>query len=145
MFTSAVLASVPLFGQNPSAASAWGLVGWGIVAVLLAALFVVFLCVRFIPNNKVGIVEKLWAAHPLSEGHLIALSGEPFVRGMRLIAGPENKDAGWITSAAEIRGRQIALGYVKRGFNSAGTELDAILSGEEGRVAARVVGLPFSN
>ena len=76
---------------------------------------------------------------------LIALSGEPFVRGMRLIAGPENKDAGWITSAAEIRGRQIALGYVKRGFNSAGTELDAMLSGEEGRVAARVVGLPFSN
>ena len=35
------------------------------------------------------------------------------------------KDAGWITSAVQSMrlGKEIALGYVKRGFNSAGTQL----------------------
>ena len=33
--------------------------------------------VRFIPNNRVGIIEKLWSAEgPVSHGHLFALEGE---------------------------------------------------------------------
>jgi uncharacterized membrane protein YqiK len=49
---------------------------WVAVGLLMAALILAFLCVRFIPNNRVGIVEKLWAPHSLDEGHLIALNGE---------------------------------------------------------------------
>jgi uncharacterized membrane protein YqiK len=51
------------------------LIGWVIITLLVAGL-AIFLCVRFIPNNRVGIVEKLWAAKSLAEGHLIALNGE---------------------------------------------------------------------
>ena len=74
---------------------------------------------------------------------LVSLTGVRFVPEMRLVAGPERKDAGWITSVARSGDREIALGYVKRGFNSAGTILEAV-SGEGGQVSARVVDLPFS-
>ena len=73
---------------------------------------------------------------------LVPVTGAGLVPEMRLVAGPEQKDAGWITSAARSRDQEIALGYVKRGFNSIGTELEA-LSGEGGRVSAKVVELPF--
>ena len=74
---------------------------------------------------------------------LVAVTGTGLVPEMRLVAGPERKDAGWITSAARSGDREIALGYVKRGFNSSGTILEA-LSGEGGRFSAKVVELPFS-
>jgi uncharacterized membrane protein YqiK len=54
----------------------WALVGWVAVAVVVLLLFAVFLTVRYIPNNRVGIVEKLWANHSLAEGHILALNGE---------------------------------------------------------------------
>ncbi|HST30608.1 MAG TPA: glycine cleavage T C-terminal barrel domain-containing protein [Chthoniobacterales bacterium] len=75
---------------------------------------------------------------------LVSLTGATFVPEMRLVAGPENKDAGWITSITRSGDREIALGYVKRGFNSVGTKLEAV-SGHNGRVTTEVVGLPFSH
>jgi len=63
---------------------------------------------------------------------------------MRLTAGPDHKDAGWITSVAQSGDCQIALGYVKRGFNSIGTRLDATLPGQSS-VPVQVVELPFSH
>ena len=53
----------------------WVMVG---VAVLVAILLIpILLGMRVIPNNKVGIVEKLWSARgSLPEGRLIALNGE---------------------------------------------------------------------
>src|SRR5262249_40262000 len=50
----------------------------------------------------------------------VSIMGQPLHPDMRLIAsegGP--KDVGWITSATHSPriGKQIALGYVKRGFN----------------------------
>jgi uncharacterized membrane protein YqiK len=40
-------------------------------------LFLIWLGVRYIPNSKVGIVEKLWSAKgSLSEGQIVALKGE---------------------------------------------------------------------
>lgn len=74
---------------------------------------------------------------------LVSLTGAEFVPDMRLIAGPETKDAGWITSVTRSGERQIALGYVKRGFNSAGTKVEAV-SGDSARVSAEVIALPFS-
>jgi uncharacterized membrane protein YqiK len=45
--------------------------------VLLGVLLVCFLCFRYIPNSRVGIVEKLWSPKgSVTEGRIIALDGE---------------------------------------------------------------------
>lgn len=48
------------------------------VCLLFLTIFIaLWLCVRYIPNNKVGVVEKLWSARgSVSEGKIIALVGE---------------------------------------------------------------------
>ena len=80
---------------------------------------------------------------------LISTSGAPLGAGMRLAPDTEpGKDVGWITSAtASVRlEKQIALGFVKRGFNSIGTRLQAIQPEQSGTTAGipvEVAGLPF--
>ncbi len=79
---------------------------------------------------------------------LVSWRGAPLLTGMKLAAtGEKSKEAGWITSAtrSERLGREIALGYVKRGFNSTATRLDAIKP-ENPSIVARVeiVDLPFA-
>jgi folate-binding protein YgfZ len=79
---------------------------------------------------------------------LTSVSGEPLVAEMRLLVETgERKEAGWITSAARSsRFGEIALGYVKRGFNSKGTRLSAVQSENAGGPAGmvvEVVSLPF--
>jgi folate-binding protein YgfZ len=78
---------------------------------------------------------------------LISLDDLPFQPGMKL-ADPSTaaKEVGWITSAtrSERIGKEIALGYVKRGFNSPGTKLDAFSAENSAkRISAEVVPLPF--
>jgi folate-binding protein YgfZ len=70
---------------------------------------------------------------------LVSISGAPLAADMRLMSQTEPaKDAGWITSATNSdRLGEIALGYVKRGFNEAGTRLLA------GEVPVQVAPLPF--
>jgi glycine cleavage system aminomethyltransferase T len=79
---------------------------------------------------------------------LLSVSGAPLEASMRLAPETEaGKDAGWITSAT-WSGRlekEIALGYVKRGFNLNGTRLQAAHP-EQGGAAAipvEVVQVPF--
>jgi uncharacterized membrane protein YqiK len=49
----------------------------GIVAVVLVIAFAIRLCVRYIPNQQVGVVEKLWSkSGSVPEGRIIALDGE---------------------------------------------------------------------
>src|SRR6184192_714909 len=57
---------------------------------------------------------------------LISLRGLPLQPGLRL-ATPSNagKEVGCITSATRSDNQEIALGYVKRGFNNVGTKLAA--------------------
>jgi folate-binding protein YgfZ len=83
---------------------------------------------------------------------LISLDNVPLQPSMRLTALPlvPAKDIGWITSAAhsERIGKEIALGYVKRGFNSAGTRLAAFVTEDSeptpvGAIAVELVPLPF--
>jgi len=71
---------------------------------------------------------------------LVSLSNAPLEAETRL-TGETNpgKDAGWITSATTSArlGSEIALGYVKRGFNETGTRLLA------GGIPVQVTPLPF--
>jgi uncharacterized membrane protein YqiK len=71
-----LMLSLPLFAQDPLPLGAWlGLAVLGVVLLLL--LFTEGLGMRYIPNNRVGIIEKLWSAKgSVSEGRLIALGGE---------------------------------------------------------------------
>ena len=76
---------------------------------------------------------------------LISLDDIPLRPGMKL-ASPSaaGKEVGWITSAtqSEAMGKEIALGYVKRGFNNVGTTLKAVTEAQPIRV--EVVPLPFA-
>jgi folate-binding protein YgfZ len=57
---------------------------------------------------------------------LISVDDIPLQPGMKLVhSSAPGKEVGWITSAtrSETIGKEIALGYVKRGFNGAGTKL----------------------
>src|SRR5713101_2607682 len=79
---------------------------------------------------------------------LVSLRDAPLLTGMKLAAtGEKSKDAGWITSAtrSERLGKEIALAYVKRGFNSIGTRLDAIKPENPSIIAGvEIVDLPFA-
>jgi folate-binding protein YgfZ len=71
---------------------------------------------------------------------LVSLSSAPLAADLRLTSETDpGKDAGWITSAtkSDRLGREIALGYVKRGFNETGTRLLA------GEIPVQVAPLPF--
>ena len=80
---------------------------------------------------------------------LISLDDIPLQAGKRLASTAEKgKQAGWITSAtrSEKIGKEIALGFVKRGFTNPGTKLNALAPEESSAVAAtsiEVVSLPF--
>jgi tRNA-modifying protein YgfZ len=82
---------------------------------------------------------------------LTSVDDIPLQPGMKLVApsAPE-KEIGWITSAtrSETIGKEIALGYVKRGFNSARTKLGAVTPGDSVSEASQsirveVAPLPF--
>jgi folate-binding protein YgfZ len=79
---------------------------------------------------------------------LVSISGTPLASGMRLAAEADpGKAAGWITSATRSARleKEIALGYVKRGFNLGGTHLHALQaeSGVATGIPVEVVPLPF--
>jgi folate-binding protein YgfZ len=77
---------------------------------------------------------------------LISLNNTPLQPGMKLVApSAASKEVGWITSATRSQrlDKQIALGYVKRGFNNAGTKPDALSPDTAGAIPVEVVSLPF--
>ena len=77
---------------------------------------------------------------------LISLNNTPLQPGMKLVApSASGKEAGWITSATRSQrlGKEIALGYVKRGFNNPATNLDALSPDAAGAIPVEVVSLPF--
>jgi tRNA-modifying protein YgfZ len=79
---------------------------------------------------------------------LISPRDMPLQPGMKLaVTSAPGKGAGWITSAtrSERIGKEIALGYVKRGFNDVGAKLDAFVPDrvDAARLPVEVVPLPF--
>jgi folate-binding protein YgfZ len=80
---------------------------------------------------------------------LVSISGIPLRPGLRLVPDEgDGKEVGWITSAAHSPrlGKEIALGYVKRGFNLAGARFQA-RSAEDSAgdisVPVELVAVPF--
>jgi len=81
---------------------------------------------------------------------LVATTDAALSAGMRLITtAGDGKDVGWITSVTTSPriGKQIALGFVKRGFQTVGTLLDARTEGSSATSAPRVqiALLPFQS
>ena len=78
---------------------------------------------------------------------LISLDDVPLQAGMKLAApSAHGREIGWISSAtrSERIGKVIALGYVKRGFNTDGTKLDAFSPENSAKsVPVQVAPLPF--
>jgi tRNA-modifying protein YgfZ len=82
---------------------------------------------------------------------LIALDDVPLQPGMKLAArSSAGREVGWVTSAthSERLGKEIALAFVKRGFNGVGTTLDARLpedpaAQEANSISVEVAPLPF--
>lgn len=58
---------------------------------------------------------------------LISLDSAPLTPTTKITAAESGKEVGWLTSVtrSEQLGKEIALGYVKRGFNEPGTKLQA--------------------
>ena len=79
---------------------------------------------------------------------LVSVEGATLAPGMRLFATKNDKEVGWITSAtrSDSLGKEIALGYVKRGSNEVGTRLSARMLENKAAtaVAVEVVTLPFA-
>ena len=76
---------------------------------------------------------------------LISLNNTPLQPGIKLVASSAGKEAGWITSATHSQRleKEIALGYVKRGFNNPATKLDALSLDPAAAIPVEVVSLPF--
>ena len=77
---------------------------------------------------------------------LISLNDMPLQSKMKLIApSASGKEAGWITSATRSSRleKEIALGYVKRGFNNPATNLEAVSVDPAETIPVEVVSLPF--
>ncbi|MEY2480818.1 MAG: tRNA-modifying protein YgfZ [Verrucomicrobiota bacterium] len=79
---------------------------------------------------------------------IVSIADEPLAAGMRLVLPGTEKDAGWISSATRSKRlqKEIALGFVKRGHNDAGTKLHACRSSsfeKAGAIPVEVVALPF--
>lgn len=76
---------------------------------------------------------------------LISVAGSPLSSEMRLFATEDGKDVGQITSAtrSDRLGKEIALGFVKRGSNEIGTRLSARSATGAAAVEVEIVHLPF--
>jgi tRNA-modifying protein YgfZ len=80
---------------------------------------------------------------------LVSVAGTPLRPAMRLVSREnENKEAGWITSATRSPrlGKEIALGYVKRGFDAVGSRFQALPPenfGGDIDVPVELVAVPF--
>jgi uncharacterized membrane protein YqiK len=75
MFTSLLVC--PLLAQLTNIITTIGTTGVVLIVAGGVLLFAAWLTLRFIPNNYVGVVEKLWSASgSVPEGHILALNGE---------------------------------------------------------------------
>jgi uncharacterized membrane protein YqiK len=95
-----------------------GLITIGVTCglILVAVLLIAWLTCRYIPNNRVGVVEKLWSgAGALKEGAIIALRGEAGYQADILRGGLHFGLWRWqyaVHKIPLIRVKQSKIGYV---------------------------------
>jgi uncharacterized membrane protein YqiK len=74
---STVLLFAAVDGDALSPSQVVGVILGGALIVLFLLLLIAWLTVRYIPNQRAGVVEKLWSGlGSVSEGRIIALKGE---------------------------------------------------------------------
>src|SRR5947209_700170 len=72
-----LLAAVPTDSDNGMSLGLWLAILSPLFVLLAVVLVIEGLGLRYIPNNRVGIVEKIWSARgSVPEGRIIALNGE---------------------------------------------------------------------
>ena len=91
-------------------------VAWGPLSFFIGLLVLVFLTVRYIPNNRVGVVEKLWSLKgSLGDGQIIALDGEAGFQAEVLRGGIHFRYPRWqyrIHQSPLVTIRQGRIGYI---------------------------------
>jgi len=93
--------------------------GLAFIILVAIALLLLSMCVRYIPHNRVGVVEKLWSSQgSLSEGQIISLAGEAGYQAQLLRGG-------------------LHFGYWRWQYRIHKTRLVTIPQGEIGYVYAR--------
>ena len=78
MFVFAAQTLLPLLAAEPGK-SEFSILPWVLAVIVVLFLLAIpeMLGIRYIPNNRVGIVEKLWSASgSVPEGRIMALNGE---------------------------------------------------------------------
>lgn len=81
---------VEMFGFVASVTEVAFNTGNGITLLVMVgvALLTVSMCVRYIPHNRVGVIEKLWSGRgSLSEGRMVSLTGEAGYQAQLLRGG----------------------------------------------------------
>lgn len=102
------------------------LIFWGIVggAVFFGILFLFWLIARYVPNDKMAIVEKLWSGKgSLKEGDIIALNGEAGYQADVLRGGIQFGLWRWQYSVHKRRLITIKQGKIGYVFSRAGSPL----------------------
>ena len=90
-----------------------------LMIILLVGLLLVSLCVRYIPHNRVGVIEKLWSGRgSLTDGRILSLSGEAGYQSQLLRGG-------------------IHFGYWRWQYRIHKARLVTIPQGESGYIYAR--------
>src|SRR4051794_39170300 len=75
-----------------------------IVALVVIPLLWIWLMVRYIPNDYVGIVEKLWSSiGSVGEGRIIALNGEAGYQATLLRGGVHIGYPRWQYAVHKVR------------------------------------------
>src|SRR4051794_41656359 len=98
-------------GTSPALGTSTVAVLGAVGAFVVVALFVAWLGVRRIPNQMVGVVEKLWSHKgSVTEGRIIALNGEAGYQADLLRGGLHFGLWRW-----EYRGPQVPLLTVPQG------------------------------
>jgi folate-binding protein YgfZ len=111
-------------------------------------------CVDYVKGCYIGqeVISRIKMSGQTNKRLCGVDSGDALLQpGMKLRApSSDDREVGWITSAvfSKTLGKNIALGYVKRGFNSPGALLEAIsadASPGATTTQVRTVPLPFGN
>src|SRR2546425_12607734 len=115
MFATNVLcafAATDLLEKLSGLGDVLGYAGLFILVILVAA----YMTVRYIPNNYVGVVEKLWSTNgSVGEGSIIALKGEAGFQAHLLRGGLHF--GFW---RGQYRIHKVRLGTVPQGENGYG-------------------------